>query len=305
MRLSRIFYGRYDEAHPVVRRFSWRYQVFLDAAKTNKALAPMLHLAQPAEPAAFGLAHDGGYASQMVDVLEGRSKAYPWFAIDFERQGLGGTLAAVEYAIQKRATAYHLGGGYHHARWDRPGSIDYCNDVACALVLAASRLSPGDRILYLDVDAHAPDGVQAILERLPAGRIVDQVSIHMASEKLRSSGQGFGQDVPWNIGLPENCSSSVYLAELERVCATVLSERKYQFAFVQAGVDPLVGDPTADMRLDYSALYRRDRLIASLLDTLACPAAIVLGGGHKGKDSGIAALNTALALSNLDPIERC
>lgn len=59
--------------------------------------------------------------------------------------------------------AIHWGGGRHHAHANKAGGFCYVNDV----VLAINRLVDGGaaanrnvRVLYIDIDIHAPDGVQ-------------------------------------------------------------------------------------------------------------------------------------------------
>src|SRR5579862_3422903 len=71
----------------------------------------------------------------------------------------GAALTAADLLLGAEAdVAFSLMGGLHHAMPERAAGFCYLNDV----VLACLRLAEaGKRVLYLDIDAHHGDGVQA------------------------------------------------------------------------------------------------------------------------------------------------
>ena len=71
----------------------------------------------------------------------------------------GAGLVAADLLLEGKADiAFNLLGGFHHAMPERAAGFCYLNDV----VLACMKLAgAGKRVLYLDVDAHHGDGVQA------------------------------------------------------------------------------------------------------------------------------------------------
>src|SRR5262245_53892083 len=72
----------------------------------------------------------------------------------------GGSLRALEAILRGDVEhALHPGGGLHHAMRHRASGFCIYNDVALAIARARR---DGKRVLYLDLDVHHGDGVQAI-----------------------------------------------------------------------------------------------------------------------------------------------
>src|SRR5690606_36431032 len=72
----------------------------------------------------------------------------------------GGTLRALEAVLRGDAEhAFHPGGGLHHAMRDRASGFCIYNDPALAIARARA---DGLRVLYVDLDVHHGDGVQAL-----------------------------------------------------------------------------------------------------------------------------------------------
>ena len=97
----------------------------------------------------------------------------------------GGSLRAVEAILRGDVEhAFHPGGGLHHAMPARASGFCIYNDPA--LAIAAARRA-GLRVLYVDLDVHHGDGVQAIHLDDPG---VLTVSIHESGRTL-FPGTGF------------------------------------------------------------------------------------------------------------------
>jgi len=111
----------------------------------------------------------------------------PAFAGMHEAAGAvaGGSLAAMEAILAGRTLhAHHPGGGLHHAMADRAWGFCIYNDVALAVVRARTE---GLRVLYVDLDVHHGDGVQALTSRDPG---VLTLSLHESGRYL-FPGTGF------------------------------------------------------------------------------------------------------------------
>ena len=71
----------------------------------------------------------------------------------------GGSIAAMEAILRGDVEhAQHPGGGLHHAMADRASGFCVYNDPALAIARARA---DGLRVLYIDLDVHHGDGVQA------------------------------------------------------------------------------------------------------------------------------------------------
>ena len=91
----------------------------------------------------------------------------------------GGSLRAMEAILRGDVEhAFHPGGGLHHAMPGRASGFCIYNDPA--LAIAAARRA-GLRVLYVDLDVHHGDGVQAIHLDDPG---VLTVSIHESGRTL-------------------------------------------------------------------------------------------------------------------------
>ena len=100
----------------------------------------------------------------------------------------GGSLAAMERILAgEEPHVFHPGGGLHHAMPGRASGFCIYNDVALAVGRARDA---GHRVLYVDLDVHHGDGVEAIFWNDPN---VLTVSFHETGLSL-FPGTGFVDD---------------------------------------------------------------------------------------------------------------
>ena len=78
----------------------------------------------------------------------------------FERAAtaVGGSILAAELALEGRAV-FHPAGGTHHGQRGRASGFCFFNDPVFAILTLLQRGVA--RVLYVDLDAHHCDGVQA------------------------------------------------------------------------------------------------------------------------------------------------
>ncbi|MCJ7499951.1 acetoin utilization protein AcuC, partial [bacterium] len=125
---------------------------------------------------------------------------------DWSYLACGGSLMALREVVAGRSkVAFHTGGGFHHAHHAKAAGFCYVNDIAVAI---SEQVNQGQRILYLDLDAHHGDGVQ---ETFYGSDRVVTVSIHESPEHLfpgsghvhemgEGEGAGFSVNVPLEPG---------------------------------------------------------------------------------------------------------
>ncbi len=184
---------------------------------------------------------------------------------------VGGSIRAAELAAEGRV-AYHPAGGTHHGMPDRASGFCYFNDVVFAIL---TLLDHGyDRVLYVDLDAHHGDGVQAAFE---ADKRVFTVSIHEAEKwpytgKLDDRGCGQARNMPVPAGFNDN-----ELAFLMDAAVRPLGRNFSPDAVVvTCGADGLDGDPLSSMALSNTALWNA----VGQLTEMAASAVVVGGGGY-------------------------
>src|SRR5690242_2547992 len=100
----------------------------------------------------------------------------------------GGSLRAMEAILRGEVEhAFHPGGGLHHAMPDRASGFCIYDDPALAIARARR---DGLRVLYVDLDVHHGDGVQAIHWNDPG---VVTLSFHESGRYLFPGTGGVGE----------------------------------------------------------------------------------------------------------------
>jgi len=236
--------------------------------------------ASEAELAAF---HDPGYvaavrrAEQAREVAQADRERYalgvlenPWFADVFTRPATaaGGSLQAAEEALAGRR-AFNPAGGMHHARAARAQGFCYFNDNA----LAVLRLrAAGLRVLYVDLDAHYPDGVA---EALRADAEVLVLSLHMDTGYAYPFAGGALEDPDVvNLPLPRGANDAEYLLAFDAVWPRALARFAPDAVVLQAGTDVIAPDPLGKLAVTTQGFLAAVARVAE-----DSPRLIATGGG--------------------------
>ena len=195
----------------------------------------------------------------------------PVFPGLFERAAtsVGGSLLAAELALEGRV-AYHPAGGTHHGKPERASGFCYFNDPVFAIL----RLLRGGvrRLLYVDLDAHHGDGVQAAFAAEPR---VWTVSIHEQGRWPHSGdADDTGEGRACNLPVPPGFNDSELEALMDGAVLPLARRIAPEAVVLTCGADALAGDPLSKMQLSNVALWRAVQRLAAL-----APAAVVLGGG--------------------------
>jgi acetoin utilization protein AcuC len=188
---------------------------------------------------------------------------------DRARASVGGSILAAELALQGHL-AFHPGGGTHHGRPDRASGFCYFNDPVFAIL---TLLDAGlQRVLYVDLDAHHGDGVEAAFAM---DERVWLVSIH---EEGRWPGTGAttkqGDGRVANLPVSRHINDEEYLLLIRELHRCRLEPLRPEAIVVTCGADALKGDPLSSMAVSNGALWAAVETIVSLSER-----GVVLGGG--------------------------
>jgi acetoin utilization protein AcuC len=173
--------------------------------------------------------------------------------------------------------AFNLLGGFHHATAEHAAGFCFLNDVALACLKLAGA---GKRVLYLDVDAHHGDGVQAAFYRR---NDVMTVSMHETGRTLfpwggfeDEIGEGPGRGYNVNVSLPPETYDEAFLTAFDRVVVPVLDFYRPDVIVLELGMDTLAGDPLTHLRLTNNAVVEAlERLMR-----FGRPMLVAGGGGY-------------------------
>ncbi|MCD6416894.1 MAG: histone deacetylase [Planctomycetes bacterium] len=184
--------------------------------------------------------------------------------------GAGGTILAARTALTEHTMTMNLAGGFHHAFADWAEGFCYINDVAVGVArVRADQLV--QRVMVVDCDLHQGNGTAHIFRNEPH---VFTFSIH------QENNYPVKRHSDLDIGLPDLCPASLYLAELEDNLLPALDQFQPGFVLFVAGADPYKDDLLGSLQLELEDLKRRDEIVIGACADRAIPVGAVLAGGY-------------------------
>ena len=193
----------------------------------------------------------------------------------------GGSFDAMERILTgDELHVFHPGGGLHHAMPGRASGFCIYNDVALAIGRARDA---GHRVLYVDLDVHHGDGVEAIFWNDPE---VLTVSLHETGLSL-FPGTGFVDDrggpqahgTAVNVPLEPGTSDASWLQAIEMLLPALAAAYRPTVLVTQHGCDSHLLDPLAHLNLSTTAMSRAARLLDALAHEHASGRWLATGGG--------------------------
>jgi acetoin utilization protein AcuC len=193
----------------------------------------------------------------------------------------GGSLEAMEAILRGDAIhAHHPGGGLHHAMADRAWGFCVYNDVALAVVRARTA---GLRVLYVDLDVHHGDGVQALTYGDPG---VLTLSFHESGRYLFPEtgfpdelGDGPAAGSKVNMPFEPYAGEAAWLAGVRALVPTLAAVFGPDVVVSQHGADSHAWDPLAHLRVTTTAMAEAARLVDAVAHRWAGGRWLATGGG--------------------------
>lgn len=188
----------------------------------------------------------------------------------------GGTLQAarlVESGDVDRA--FHIAGGLHHGMPNHAAGFCYVNDPVIAITELVHK---GYRVVYIDIDVHHGDGVQAAF--YDTDRVLT-ISLHESGHYLfpgtgfvqeTGAGQGLGYAV--NLPMPPGMDDEVYVEGFMAIVPPLVQAYQPDLVLTQLGVDSFHDDPLAHGQLTTRGFTQVLHQIKNL-----APRWIATGGG--------------------------
>lgn len=281
---SEIYRGSsYGRWHPLrVPRVS----TVMDLSRAMGWLGPDQYRTSPrAKPAALTTWHTPSYIAalqaaeadqQVSNAVRDRhglgTASNPIYPEMFRRPATaaGASLLAGEL-LRHGGVIYHPGGGTHHGMPDRAGGFCYLNDPVLAML--SLRRNGARRIVYVDIDAHHCDGVEAGFAGDPETLLI---SVH---EDRRWPFTGALQDDGGgnclNLPVPRGFNDTEMALIRERLILPAIEAFEPDAIVLQCGADAVEEDPLSRLSLSNNAHWD----ILRALMALGCPRLLVLGGG--------------------------
>jgi acetoin utilization protein AcuC len=194
--------------------------------------------------------------------------------------------------------AFNPIGGFHHAGPATAEGFCYVNDVVLACAELAER---GASVACVDLDAHHGNGTEAAFVD---DRRVLTISVHQSGRTLypwtgeeTELGRGEGRGYNVNLPLPPGAGDGAMARMIDGVVVPVLRAYRPDFIVFEIGMDPLFGDPLAQLRMTNNAMADAAERVRSM----GTPVLVLGGGGYMPADT---ARGWALAWSVLNEAEQ-
>jgi acetoin utilization protein AcuC len=278
----------FGPSHPLTpRRFGPAIDL-LRAVGAEPRLAP-----EPAPDDDLLMAHTAGYIVAVrrlsVDPYGppeagiGHGGDNPSFAGMHEAGAMvaGGSMRAMEAILRGDVEhAFHPGGGLHHAMPSRASGFCIYDDPALAIALARRA---GLRVLYVDLDVHHGDGVQAIHWSDPG---VMTISFHESGRYLfpgsgfaNEIGEGTAAGTSINVPLEPFAGDEGWLPWVRSIPAAAAAAFGPDVIVSQHGCDSHAWDPLAHLRVTTTAMGRAARFVDELAHRYSRGRWLATGGG--------------------------
>jgi acetoin utilization protein AcuC len=195
-----------------------------------------------------------------------------------------GSLRAIEAILRGDVEhAFHPGGGLHHAMPERASGFCIYDDPALAIARARR---DGLRVLYVDLDVHHGDGVEAIHAADPG---VLTVSFHESGRYL-FPGTGFADEIGEgaaagtvvNVPLEPETGEEAWLGVVTSLVPELAAAFGPDVIVSQHGADSHAWDPLAHLRNTTTSMGVAARLVDEIAHRFATGRWLSTGGGGYG-----------------------
>jgi acetoin utilization protein AcuC len=251
-------------AHPLKpERLRMTYEL-LDAYGAFDGQASRLISPTPATDEELALWHSTDYIDAVRRLSAGDKSVSSWkyhfapgdnpvFPAMYEIESLkaGATLMAARLVAESEVdVAFSFAGGLHHAMSAYASGFCVFNDPAIAIQWLANR---GLRVVYVDVDAHHGDGVQAAFD---SSERVMTISLHESGHYLfpgtgfaYETGSGAGKGYTINLPFLPYTGDSVYLWAFREIVPPLIARFEPDVLVTQLGTDTHYLDPLTHFQL--------------------------------------------------------
>lgn len=211
-----------------------------------------------------------------------------------------GTVLAAALALKRQACCVNMGGGMHHAEESRGKGWCVYADIPLAVSMLSELIQRSLTCLYVDVDVHQGDGVELYKLNSMAGSfqgtsitIVDAFNASIFPGDVHAE-----QAADYPIRLKPRTGGEEYMQKLrdalDKVFISSTPSSKYDLCILNAGTDPLDGDPLGGLCIPHQTLVDRDELIVhKALHENSIPVVMLLSGGYTQQSASVVADSVA------------
>ncbi len=183
----------------------------------------------------------------------------------------GASLLAGEL-LKRGGVIYSPAGGTHHGLPDRANGFCYLNDPV--LAIQSLRRNGAQRVAYVDIDAHHPDGVEHAFAGDPDTL---QISVHEENRWPRTGQIGAaGEGQVFNLPVAAGFNDTEMALVLFELILPVVADFRPDAIVLQCGADAVTEDPQSRLALSNNAHWA----VVAALRSLASRYLVLGGGGY-------------------------
>lgn len=271
-------YGRtWNELRRRFGRQLWQHHVPVDRAVTDNELL-LVHsaeyLAQIRQSEALAA------ALELPPLKRAPSWLLRWIIVRPMRWATRGTVLAAKAAL-KTGVAVNLSGGYHHAKPDRGEGFFLFSDIALAVrsLRAEGLLREGQRVAYIDLDAHQGNGV---CEQFQNDK--DVFIFDMYNSSIYPYDRDPRRRIDCDLPLPFECRGDKYLRTLKASLPGFLDSLARSpgigLGIYNAGTDVFIDDPLGGLSLSAVEILERDLFVIEQFRNRGIPVVMLPSGGY-------------------------
>ncbi len=211
----------------------------------------------------------------------------PVFAGMYEASALiaGGSALAARAVIEGRSRhAVNFAGGLHHAMRDKASGFCIFND--CVLAIEELLAGGAQKVVYVDIDVHHGDGVQAAFYDDPR---VLTISLHQDPRTLfpgtgfaTELGTGAAEGTAVNVALPPGTTDRGWIRAFRAVVPGLVRAFKPDVLVTQCGCDTHHDDPLANLELSIDGQRQAIAELHQLAHEVTDGKWLAFGGGGYG-----------------------
>lgn len=229
----------------------------------------------------FSKSGAGVYEAYEIGLGPGDNPIFPGM---YEASSLvvGGSLVAADLVMDNdNVHAFNIAGGLHHAMPDKASGFCIFNDPAITAVYL--RKKHNARVAYIDIDAHAGDGVNWFFFNDPT---VMTISFHESGRYLFPGtcfeddiGEGPGKGYAINVPLLPYTYKDIYLKAFDEIVPPLVKAFDPDVIITQCGVDTHFTDPLPHLLLNVQTYELLAERIHNLSHKYAKNKWVACGGG--------------------------
>ena len=215
--------------------------------------------------------------------------AIDWFVLRRMRWATMGTIVAVREAME-HGLAINLSGGYHHASPEQGHGFCAYADVGLAVhdLRKSGRLAEGDKVVYVDLDAHQGNGVCRTFADDSRVFIYDQYNCHIFPGDILAR-----RRIDCDVPLADDCGEADYLTAmrtgLRPFLDAVTRTGRVRLAIYNAGTDVYSGDQLGGLNVSAQGVLERDRFVLDQFVERRIPVVVLPSGGYSRESYGLVA----------------